>query len=79
MRKQPKVLTVEELKKLHKGKKPPKTAMNFTINKPAQNITPEQERSMLEHLHEEMHSSRMMHERQMEASEQFAKSYYCKN
>lgn len=78
MREQPKATTVKELEEMHKGEKPPVTAMNFVINKPALNITPEQERAMLEHLHEEMHSSRMAHDRMMEASEQFAKSYYCK-
>ena len=56
MRQRVVVTPIEELKK--QGK--PKSCLSFTINKPAQNITPEQERKMLEDLMEEMHSSRLM-------------------
>ena len=49
------VTTIDEMRK---GKEP-KSYHNFTVNKPALNITPEQERQMLEDLREEMHSSRV--------------------
>ena len=56
MRKRVEVTTIEEMQK----NKPIKSCLSFTINKPALNITPEQERKMLEDLMEEMHSSRLM-------------------
>lgn len=55
MRKRVIVTTIEEMQK----DKKPQSCFTFTINKPALNITPEQERQMLEDLREEMHSSRV--------------------
>lgn len=55
MRKRVVQTTVEELKK--RGK--PKTNLSFTINKPAQNITPGQEREMLQNLMDNMHADRL--------------------
>jgi len=55
MRQRVMVTPIEELKK--QGK--PKSCPSFTINKPAQNITPEEERRMLEDLFEEMRQDRI--------------------
>ena len=46
--------TIEELK--NNGR--PKNNISFVINKPAQNITPEQEREMLQNLMDNMHADR---------------------
>lgn len=47
--------STEDLKK--QGK--PKTCPSFVINKPAQNITPEQERAMLQDLMDNMRADRL--------------------
>lgn len=47
--------TIEELKS--NGR--PKADISFTINKPAQNITSEQEREMLQNLMDNMHADRL--------------------
>ena len=55
MRERVKVTPIEELKKKSK----PKSCLSFTINKPALNITPEQEREMLQNLMDNMHADRL--------------------
>lgn len=55
MRKDVIVTPIKELTK--QGK--PKSCLSFTINKPAQNITPEQERAMLQDLMDNMHADRL--------------------
>ena len=55
MRQRVVVTPIEELKK--QGK--PKSCLSFTINKPAQNITPEQEREMLQNFMDNMHADRL--------------------
>lgn len=55
MRKDVIVSSIKELKKQSK----PKSCLSFTINKPAQNITPEQERAMLQDLMDNMHAERL--------------------
>ena len=49
------VTSIKELKK--QGK--PKSCLSFIINKPAQNITLEQEREMLQNLMDNMHADRL--------------------
>lgn len=49
------VTPIEELKK--QGE--PKSHLSFTISKPAQNITLEQEREMLQNLMDNMHADRL--------------------
>ena len=57
MRKRVIQTTIEELKNNSRHK--PKSNISFTISKPAQNITPEQEREMLQSLMDNMHADRL--------------------
>lgn len=74
MRQRVKVLSRDDLKKDDKKCNP----KPFIINKPAQNISNEEEQQMLKDLFDDMHSDRIQHERRMEESMNFAKNYYSK-
>ena len=68
------VTTIDELKKTDNECTP----KPFIINKPAQEISEEEEQQMLMDLFEDMRLDRIQHERRMEESINFAKSYYSK-
>jgi len=74
MRQRVNVLSRDDLKKDNKKC----NVRPFIINKPAQEISPEEEQQMLVDLFEDLHSDRIQHERRMEESMNFAKNYYSK-
>lgn len=74
MRQRVTVLSRDELKKDTNKRH----THSFLINKPAQEISHEEEQQMLVDLFEDLHSDRIQHERRMEESMNFAKNYYSK-
>ena len=75
MRQRVVVMSLEDLKKIKNPEKRRKAHI-FKINKPARNITPEQENEMLQNLFEEMHADRIAHERRMQKSMEYARTFY---
>lgn len=69
------VLSPDQLRKTNNKSK----VRSFTINKPAQSISAAEDRAMLEDLFDDMRSDHLQHERRMEKSWEFAKSYICKD